>query len=204
MKKTISLLLLSLAAFQIQAQRHGSGDETLFNRSHRGGFFVSPLVEFSNFDDDMTTAVGGGLAFVADDLFFGAYGLGVTDYDHLFDDQAYRQFDMGQGGFWLGFVFPQHRALHAFTSVKAGWGAVNIEFDDNNFDYEDTFFAVTPEAGLEVNVFRWFRIAGTVGYRFMNGLDDAQNFDKDKLETMTGTLTFRIGGFGRGRHRWDD
>ncbi len=107
---------------------------------------------------------------------------------------------MGHGGFWLGYVTPQRSAVHLFTSVKAGWGAVNIEFDDE-FDYEDAFFAVTPEAGLEINVFRWFRIGATVGYRFMNGLDESPNFDRDKLEGMTGALTFRIGGFGRDRHR---
>ncbi|MBI5917135.1 MAG: hypothetical protein HY842_17325 [Bacteroidetes bacterium] len=202
MKKTICIALLAFFASQTFAQRWNGGDETLFNRNHRGGFFVAPIVEFSDFENDMTTANGGGLAFVAGDLFFGAYGLGVTNYDNLINEN-FDRLEMGHGGFWLGYTVPQHRVVHAFTSVKAGWGAVNINFDGEP-DYEDAFFAVTPEAGLEVNVFRWLRVAGAVGYRFMNGLDDSTTFNKDDLQTMTGSLTIRIGGFGRRHERYDD
>jgi hypothetical protein len=203
MKKILCIAMLAVMAFEVSAQRYGNRDETLFSRSHRSGFFVAPIVEYSDFDADLTTGVGGGLGFIAGDFFIGAYGLGIVDYDNLLDG-GFDQLEMGHGGFWLGYVFPQQYALHMFTSVKAGWGAVNIDFD-NAPRYEDAFFAVTPEAGLEVNVFSWFRIAGAVGYRFMNGLADAPNFDTNEFEGMTGSLTFRIGGFGR-RHydRWRD
>lgn len=201
MKKTICIALFALFAFQLFAQNwNDNRDETLFNRSHRGGFFVSPLIEYSDFDKDWTTSVGGGLAFVAGDFFFGAYGLGTTDYDRLLNED-FDNLEMGHGGFWLGYVAPQHKAIHLFSSVKAGWGAVNINFNDEPDHYEDAFFAVTPEAGLELNVFSWLRLAGTVGYRFMNGLDDTTTFNKDDLQTMTGTLTIRIGGFGRRQYR---
>lgn len=190
------LALLALRSF-------AQSDETLFNRNHRAGFFVAPIVEFSNFQHDMTTSSGGGLGLVAGDFFLGGYGLGVVDYDQIVNEN-FDRLEMGHGGFWIGYVTPQHKALHAFSSVKAGWGAVNIEFDGNEPDYEDAFFAITPEAGLEVNVFRWFRISGAVGYRFMNGLDESPNFDKKDFQTMTASVTFRIGGFGRRRDNWDD
>lgn len=203
MKKTICIVLLAFFASQIFAQRWNGGDETLFNRQHRGGFFVSPIVEYSDFKNDVTTATGGGLGLIAGDFFIGGYGLGVTDYGRLINDN-FQRLEMGHGGFWLGFVAPQHEVVHLFSSVKAGWGAVNIEFDGGEPDYEDTFFAVTPEAGLEVNVFRWLRISGAVGYRFMNGLNDSASFDKKDFESMTASLTFRIGGFGRKHDRWND
>lgn len=205
MKNTILITLFISLASQLLAQtwNNGNSDETLFNRSHRVGFFVSPIVEYSDFKNDLTTATGGGIGLVAGDFFFGGYGLGVTDYDRLLNDD-FDRLDMGHGGFWIGYVAPQHEVVHFFSSVKAGWGGLNIEFDGNEPDYEDAFFAVTPEAGLEVNVFRWFRIGGAVGYRFMNGLDNTTSFDKDKLQTMTASITFRIGGFGRRHDRWDD
>lgn len=202
MKKITCIALFAFFAAQTFAQHWGNKDETLVNRSHRSGFFVAPIIEYSDFDEDITTGVGGGLAFVAGDMFFGGYGIGIADYDRIINDD-FDRLEMGHGGFWVGYVMPQHRALHLFTSVKAGWGAVNIDFDGDP-DYEDSFFAVTPEAGLEVNVFSWFRLAGTVGYRFMNGLEDSPNFDKNDLQTMTGTLTIRIGGFGRRHERWND
>lgn len=204
MKKTIFIAILACFASQIFAQRwnDNGGDQTLFNRAHRIGFFGSPIVEYSNFKDNVTTATGGGLALIAGDFFIGGYGLGTVDYDRIINDDFDRM-EMGHGGLWVGFVTPQHEVVHFFSSVKAGWGAVNIDFD-NEPDYEDTFFALTPEAGLEVNVFRWFRVGGTVGYRFMNGLADNPNFNPKDFQTMTATLTFRFGLFGRRHDRWDD
>ncbi len=204
MKKTIFIALFACFASQIFAQfRYDGGDQTLFNRSHRVGFFVSPIVEYSDFKNDLTTATGGGIGLVAGDFFIGGYGLGTTDYGRILNED-FNQLDMGHGGFWVGFVAPQHEVVHFFSTVKAGWGAVNIQFDGNEPDYEDTFFAVTPEAGIEVNVFRWFRIGGAVGYRFMNGLSDTPSFDTKDFQTMTASITFRIGGFGRRHDRWND
>lgn len=206
MKKSIFIVLFACFASQIFAQRWngGSNDETLFSRSRRVGLFVSPIVEFSDFKNNLTTASGGGIGLVAGDFFIGGYGLGTVDYDRIINED-FDRLDMGHGGFWLGYVAPQHEVVHFFSSVKAGWGAVDIEFDSNNEpDYEDTFFALTPEAGLEVNVFRWLRIGGAVGYRFMNGLAENPSFDTKDFQGMTASLTFRIGAFGRDRGRWDD
>ncbi len=198
MKKAIFISFLALFAAQLSAQRFDNRDETLFNRSQRSGFFVSPIIEYSNFDKDWTTATGGGLAFISGDLFFGAYGMGMTNLNHIVKG-GFNRLDMGHGGFWIGYVLPQHKVLHLFTSIKAGWGALDIDFDGKPH-YKDSFFAVTPEAGLEVNVFRWLRLAGTVGYRFMNGLNDSAGFDKNDFQTTTGSLTIRVGGFGRSSH----
>ena len=203
MKKSVFIAILALSATQVFAQSwRSNSDATLANTTGRNGFFFSPIVEYSNLNKDWNTSVGGGFGFIAGDFFIGAYGLGMAD-DNLLDSD-FETLKMGHGGFWVGYVTPQKSALHLFTSVKAGWGAVNINVDDD-FSSDDAFFAFTPEAGLEVNVFRWFRIAGTVGYRFMNGLDNSPLYNRDELEGMTGTITFRIGGFGRERNRdrWD-
>lgn len=204
MKKTIFIILFACFALQIFAQhRYDGGDQTLFSRSHRAGFFVAPIVEYSDFNNDITTATGGGIGLIAGDFFIGGYGLGVADYNKIINEN-FDRLEMGHGGFWLGFVAPQHEVVHFFSSVKAGWGALDIDFSGNEPDYRDAFFALTPEAGIEVNVFRWFRISAAAGYRFMSGLDPAANFDKKDFDTMTASLTFRIGGFGRRHDRWDD
>ena len=204
MKNLLCIAFLALISVPTFSQNwnwnnnNNGRDQTLANSSGRNGFFISPIIEYTDLNDEWNTSVGGGLAFVAGDFFIGGYGLGMLDENWIDDD--IEELQMGHVGLWLGYVTPQHKALHLFTSVKAGWGAVNIELDDD-FDYDDSFFAITPEAGLEVSVFRWFRIAGTVGYRWMNGLDGSSDFDSDSLEGMTAGLTFRIGGFGRDRGR---
>ena len=198
MKNSICILFLLFFASQTEAQDwNHQRDQTLFSNSHRAGFFVSPIVEYSNLDKEWNTSLGGGLGLVVGDFFLGGYGLGMADIDKVIDDD-FQILEMGHGGFWLGYVTPQHFALHGFSSVKAGWGAVDFNVDDGNFS--DAFFAVTPEIGLEINVFRWFRIGTTVGYRFMNGLDKTPKTRQDELEGLVGTLTFRIGGFGHRKY----
>jgi len=192
MKNLILLAICTLLTGSIFAQR----DNTIFNGNKRNGFFVSPIIEYSDLKAELSTSVGGGFGFITGDFFFGLYGLGLTDYDEVFNDD-FDKLTFGQGGLWLGYAFPQTKAIHFFSSAKIGWGGANFEVIDDDLEYDDSFLVVTPELGLEFNVFRWFRIAATGGYRFVNGLNDVPNFSENDLETWTGTITFRIGGFGR-------
>jgi hypothetical protein len=77
-----------------------------------------------------------------------------------------------------------------------GWGGIDIEIDDEGFTRNDNIFVVTPEVGVEVNVFRWFKIAGTVGYRAVTGVNSISGQSNEDFSGMAGTLTFRFGGFG--------
>ncbi|MCR9287826.1 MAG: hypothetical protein NXI23_10610 [Bacteroidetes bacterium] len=192
MKKSIFTIALLMLIGQIWAQQ----DETLFSKTHRGGFFVSTMIEYSDFDSDVTSAVGGGAAFVAGDVFFGGYGMGTVSYADLFDGNI-TKLNMGHGGFWFGIVPFRHKAFHPFASAKIGWGGLNVEFNDGAFDVEHNIFLLSPEVGFEVNFFRWLRISAGAGYRFVNGLDNTMNIRNDDISGPTGTLTFKIGGFGR-------
>lgn len=197
MKTKFIILFLAMVLSTLALAQQS--DETLFSKTHRSGFFFAPIVEYSEFSKEVSTSLGGGVALISGDLFIGAYGLGMTNWDDFFLDHEPEQLDLGHGGFWLGYTFRQHDVLHLFTSVKAGWGAANIEFYNDDFNFEDGFLVFTPEAGLELNVAQWFRIAGTAGYRFINGLDDEVPIGEKDLEGFTGTITFRIGWFGRRR-----
>ncbi len=192
--------LLFVFGLCLLSSTHAQRDETLVSSSGRSGFFVASLVEFSDIQGESSTAVGGGMAFIAGDFFFGGYGLGVTRYSDLFDGDVDR-LKMGHGGIWLGYAVPQHRVLHGFASLKIGWGGVNVTFDSNGVEAEESLFLLNPEGGLELNVFRWFRVAGAVGYRFVRGLEESTTFSNEDFSSMTWSLSFRLGGFGRARWR---
>ena len=195
MKNLLVLIMLLLWQCMLMAQN----DNTLFNNHTRNGFFVAPIFEYSEFEDDIATSMGGGFGFITGDFFFGAYGLGLADYDNAFDD-GIDELTLGHGGLWIGYTYPQTQVIHLFSSIKGGWGGVNFEFDDGELDYDDSFMVLTPELGLEFNVFRWFRIAATGGYRFLEGFDQGSTtYSEADFEGWTGTLTLRIGGFGRDR-----
>ena len=106
---------------------------------------------------------------------------------------------MGHGGLWLGFTVPSRKVVHFYGSSRLGWGALDINFANSRFDDLDNVFVITPEVGIEVNLTRWFRLAGTFGYRIVEGADESLGYSDDDFSgTFTG-ITLRFGGFGGNR-----
>jgi len=195
MKKSIVLSILCCAFFLVQAQR----DETLFKNARLVGAFGGPMLEFSKLDGETRTFSGGGGGIVISNFFVGAYGMGTTDYQRWIDSGNFN-IDMGHGGFWVGYFAPKHKLIHPYASAKVGWGATNI--DDNGFD--DAIFVLTPEVGVELNVARWFRIAATANYRWVDGINAGSSFSSSDLSSFGAGLTFRFGWFGRSRNYDND
>ena len=200
MKRTAFFLLFFGVTITISAQR----DQTIFDAPTRVGGFGGPIFEYSGFgqNNEFETASGGGGALVLGDFFLGGYGIGDINILEIVDNNE-ANIDMGHGGFWLGVTPLQHIAVHPYASLRLGWGAADIRIDEDNFDYSDQFFVVHPEAGVELNVFRWFRVAGTVGYQFFNGLDNQPQLQDLELDNLRVGLTLRFGGFGRRKSDWD-
>jgi len=191
MKKNLIVIMLSFFAMQSIGQV-----ETLFNRARVVGAFGAPIAEFSQYKGDYITSSGGGGGLIIDDFFIGGYGMGSVNIDQFFDGNQEIEMDMGHGGFWLGYTYRSHKIVHVFASAKLGWGGIDIRIDEDNFEANDNIFVASPEVGLELNVFRWFKIAGAVGYRSVSGVDNITGQSNSDFSGMTGTLTFRLGGFG--------
>jgi len=192
MKQIIFLFAFSFGFGILTAQ-----EETLFNKARIIGAFGAPIVQYSFHGDDVTTSVGGGGALIIDNFFIGGYGIGTVNED-IFDDID--RIELAHGGFWLGATYPSNKLVHLYSSVRVGWGGVDIELD-NDPDSFDGVFVVEPEAGLELNVFKFFRIAATVGYRYVDGINESNSgLDKNAFNGFIGGLTFRFGGFGH--RRW--
>lgn len=195
MKVYITMVLalcLSMTAF---AQH-----ETLFNNARVVGGFGGPIVEMG-LGNDMSTSVGGGGGLVINNFFIGGYGMGSVDFEQLIEEDKIDKIELGHGGFWLGYTLAPHRVLHLYSSARIGWGALDIDFQDNsNFrDDSDNVFVLTPELGLELNVTQWFRVSGAVGYRYVDGVnEDLGNYQSDDFNGLLANLTFRFGWFG-----WD-
>lgn len=207
--KLIFIFVLGLSSLNLMAQR----DQTLFNKSGRIGLFVSTGAEFGNKNTGLNSAATGGAAFVLGDIFLGGYGTAGAAFDELIWDEDINRIDLAHGGLWLGFNTMQHKMIHPFASVKVGWGAVDIdvdrledfEFDENDWtirdnDALDNVFVTTPEIGLELNITRFLRVSGSVGYRFVNGVN-ASNYEKDAFNDVMGNVSLKLGWFGRDKER---
>lgn len=196
MRKILFAALMTSLFISAQAQH-----ETLFNNARVIGGFGAPIVEMG-LNNDLSTSVGGGGALVIDNFFFGGYGMGSVDFESLIENEDIDQLELGHGGFWLGYTLAPHNLIHLYTSARIGWGGVGISLTDNFHDSDfDKVFVVTPEVGLELNVASWLRVAGTVGYRHVEGVNEKLGYyEDDTFNGAMANLTFRIGWFGWNRN----
>lgn len=194
--KRLMVILLCMGMGVVLSAQH----ETLFGRARLSGAFGAPIAEIG-LGNDLMTAGGGGGGIVFSDFFIGAYGVAAADFDRLFDDDL-DYLDMAHGGLWLGFTPKTYSLVHLYTSARIGWGAVDIDLRDNGVRYRDLdkIFVLTPEIGLELNVTKWFRLGGTVGYRWVRGIEDNSFIANDDFSGGITTLSFRFGWFGNKRY----
>jgi len=200
MKNWILIFALCLTGFSLFGQKQ----ETLFGKSRVVGAFGGPIVEYNFGNDDVQISVGGGGAVIIGDIFLGGYGMGSTGQQWVNNVEPF-EIDLGHGGFWVGGTYPSHKLFHFYSSVRIGWGAVGIKFYDNNTTIDDNVFVLTPEAGIELNIFRWFRIAASANYRWVDGINPTlTGVNRNYYNGFGANLTFRLGGFGSNWQSWDD
>lgn len=194
MQSIIKIFVLVCLTLQLSAQR----DNTLVNHTGRVGFFFSTSMEFNNEVNDVNSYGGGGFGLVLSDFFIGGYGSAGANFDNLIYDNDIERIELAHGGLWLGYTPFQHAVVHPFASLRTGWGAVGIEFDDFDEDEIDNVYVMTPELGLEVNIFRFLRVAGSASYRKVNGINNT-NYDSDVFDGFGGRIALKIGWFGRNK-----
>lgn len=200
MKRLLFVLLASLTTAALFGQH-----ETLFSKSRVIGGFGGPLLEFGNIKGEMATSVGGGGGVIIDNFFIGAYGLGsVRNLRYNINNEDFKM-DLAHGGLWMGYTPQTFKMVHPYTSLRVGWGFAEIRNDPfqsgdpfyNRNTNGDAVFVLTPEVGVELNLTRFFRISGSIGYRWVNDVDQLVDFNNNDFRSVTGQLTFRFGWFGR-------
>jgi hypothetical protein len=168
---TLALAFISIASISAQTQ-------TLFNRARVVGGFGAPITEIG-LDDNYNTSIGGGGGLLINSFFIGGYGMGSLDFEKLLaEDGDIESMELGHGGIWLGFSVPTHKLIHFYGSARVGWGAIDIQF-----------------------VTRWFKLAGTVGYRYLDGANSDSVYTNDDFRGAFAGITLRFGGFGS---RWNN
>lgn len=203
--KLLTLPLAALLLLLASGLRAQEDTQTLFGDARVVGGFGGPIFEYGNLNGQFGTNVGGGGGIVFRQFFLGGFGMGGTDFATVEYNADEYEIDMGYGGFWLGYTPLTHKVIHPFVSARIGWG--DVELVDPRSDeaaFEDKVFCLVPEIGLELNVFRWFRISATGGYRFVAGANNLPAIGSNDLRSFCGFLTLRFGGFGRGGSNDDD
>lgn len=180
--------------------------QTIFNKcfcSTNISGFGGPIMEFSEIGGQDAISVGGMGAVMVNNFYFGGYGQGLTNNVYASEDAQALELSFGHGGLIAGFSILPKSAIHLTAGARLGWGALKFheirsfsqpsQFNEINFE-ADNVYIVTPEAGIELNLFPFMTASATVGYRFVNNID-FQQFKDMELEGTTINIGVKFGWF---------
>ena len=183
-KYLISIFTLTLITTTLVAQR----DETLIGKNglRLTGLWGGSNIGLAGFDGDNHGMAGGffGLEFSKSLLlgFGGSSGSESTTYNGQF-----RKYDLDYGGFLIGYAYKSYKVVHPRVSFLMGSGNLKIKDEP-----DDNVFVVQPSAGVELNLFRWFRMGLEGGYRFVSNTSLPKPNDGDASAAFA-QLSFRFG-----------
>jgi hypothetical protein len=105
---------------------------------------------------------------------------------------------MGYGGLDLEYIASSNDLVHFSLELLIGGGGMGFkDEDDDGFNNHRTmkgFFVLEPSAHVNLNVTQFFRIAGGVSYRYVNGLQSPLSTNAD-LSGPSAVLTLKFGKF---------
>jgi hypothetical protein len=218
MKTQISFFLLlgfTLVTLVMKAQESQDTTKYLLSEKTEISGFGGPFVEFSAIDNQFAVCLGGGFGFMINKTaFLGGYFEGIVTNQYMEDLNIYVNIEKPKvsfehGGFWLGYVYKHKKPVHGGVSLKLGWGEISLDGDgyeydpDLDYDYTDKIFTIIPQAELEMNMTRWFRINVGIGYRWVTGIDatyinssgnEVNFYNKSDFNSPVGTVTLIFGG----------
>jgi hypothetical protein len=184
------IFAITMLASSLFAQR----DETLIGKTglKLTGVWGGGNVGLIGFDGENNGMAGGffGLEF-SKSLFLGymgSNGSASTTYNG-----NTRKYDINYGGFLIGYAYKPFKVIHPRVNFLMGSGSLKVK--DQPDDY---IFVVQPSAGVEVNLFRWFRLGLEGGYRFVSNTNLPKPNDGD-VSAGFAQLSFRFGwSWGKG------
>jgi hypothetical protein len=196
MKTSFLFLLLIVGLFPAFAQ-----EETLIDGPIENGGFGGPVLKIGSFNGETGLLVGGRGGWIINHSFIvggGGYGLANNVNAKTLGPYGERYLNFGYGGLELEYVAHPLRLVNFSVQTLIGAGAlswrdedVRVAMRDSN---SDTFFIIEPTLHVTLNVTKYFRISGGMGYRFISGLTSMASTNAD-LSGPSGVLTFRFGKF---------
>lgn len=173
----------------VQAQR----DESLLGPRHTAltGIWGGANHNYSAFEEDWSYLSGGHFALEFGNTFLLGWS-GAQTRDEVAVKGSSSSFNLKYNGFMLGYVPKSHKVVHPRFTLLTGRGKLNVdEIGD------DRVFVLQPSAGIEVNVFQWFRVGIEGGYRLVDGVDKSP-LSRGDVSSPFAQLDLRF-GFSWGR-----
>ena len=181
--KNLLLIVLACLAFATTL----TAQETLFNSNGLGlsGAWGTATYNYSFLEDDYVYGRGGsfGLEF-GNTLYVGYAWTRFRDEAELRNAPDFR---LKYNGLLLGVTPNSYKVVHPRLNALVGGGKIFLR--DGNFD---RVFVLQPSAGLEINVFKWFRLGLEGGYRFITN-DNTPGLTSENISSPFAQIDLRFG-----------
>ncbi|MEZ4985337.1 MAG: hypothetical protein R2795_09925 [Saprospiraceae bacterium] len=186
MRAFAMMLFVCLIGLNLQAQK----EETLFNQTNLrlSGAWGTATYNFSAFNGDEWTLIRGGYGGVefGRTLFVGWGRYETRDPINFNDGIAGLQFRYGEP---VVSISPQStKLIHPRITFLTGSGKASLTEGDGS----DRVFVFQPSAGIELNVFQWFRLGFEGGYRFV-GESTPLGLDSGDMSAPFAQVEMRFG-----------
>lgn len=184
-----NLILAILATLICTTSIFAQKDETLFNRSgvRFTGIWGGPTLSISKIEGENAYFRGGSFGLEFNKSILLGWGGMELESDIRFEDVRNAAIDMNYKGFIAGYAPSAYKAFHPKFTVLVGPGNLNVEGEST-----DKILVVQPSLGLEVNVFRWFRVGLNGGYRIVTDTN-VTGISNGDLTTPYGEIKFKFG-----------
>ena len=216
MKTFIIAIVIIISSLNLYTQEKTGEMETIFgDKEYQSGYYGCPEVKYTQFNDQMEIMVGGRGGWIINHTFsigLAGYGLvtnsevnsGYIPRDSLDLRPYYVQ--TGMGGIFLQYTYSSNSMIHFTVNSLIGAGGAsytpnmrgmntNMGFDYNNRNYDQSaFFVFEPGIGVEMNIFRFFRVELGGSYRIISGLD-LPKVDNSSFGGASVNLAFKFGNF---------
>lgn len=211
MKTLIAFFVLTTFSLGLMAQntiRIGAEEDqkihTIFKKEKRDGFYGSISAGYSPIDnkDGMTFSSRG--CWIMDHFF--SIGIGGTAFINNLEEIPFgissntndeTSLSGGYGGIILEPILLPLKPIHLSFPILIGAGGAGTFTDYTYFStysINDFFWVVEPQAELELNLTRWFRLSFYGGYRYTSDLN-IDGISTDALRGYTVGITAKMGLF---------
>jgi len=157
------------------------------------GGFGAPIISITQIGNETGLTIGGGGGmYINSRFFFGGFGEG-TVIEHNPDERTYKDhyFEMGSGGFWLGYSQRLKSKHYLNLSAQMGFGRMYL-LKNEAISYYDDISYVKPILEYEYRFHKVFGIAAGVAWPLFSDFDIPVYKAKD-LSKPAASITLKFG-----------
>jgi len=206
MKKLIMAIVCLVNGVFSMAQSDSRESETLFKNPQHIGWYISPEIGYTKFDDKdvFLSGLSGGVIFNHSfSLGIGGYGI-INSYDLQYSDIAPPDelyLYGGYGGLKMEYTLNPSNVVHVSFPLLIGGGALSYNrHNDMDYNYveesyaSDGFFVLEPGVMVGVNLIKFMRLDAGITYRFAPNID-LPNTSSVLLNSFNAKISLKFGKF---------